>query len=334
MRFKALLLVLPVAAALWLGPGAEPARADSCSYPHRGRRCTTPPARPGGKALTERMLAGARRLGPGERIVVPIVYHLIYEHSCLPEEPGVPPDDLQHTPPVALVLRQTEVLNHAFRGTAISFLNAGVDVRSFAPWRTRNSVGCPAPEDEVDMIVDLNAGRRGALHVFLLDGAATAAAPPETKKMFEDFRRRTDGISMPWDYLPFDEVLRPDVDDLVRRYFFEGETLVHLVGHYLGLLHTFERWPVEGEPPCATKCAQVSDRVRDTPVHLGGSSGTLCAPLDTCPQYPGLDPVANYMNREPDACASEFTAGQVERIERMVRAFRPYLIVGAPAGQP
>jgi hypothetical protein len=329
MNVKWMLTVLAVAAAVVGGLDVEPARADFCPGSSRGRRCSTPPSqRPGGKALSERMLAGARRLEPGERIVVPVVYHVIYD-AHLPEGPGDPPDDLPHAPPVALVELQTEVLNRAFLGTAISFLTAHVDVRSFAPWRTRNEVGHPEPEDIVDMIVDLNAEHRRVLHVFLLRDSEMTAAPPETRKMFADFRRRTDGISMAWDYLPFEPTLHPDAPIS----FDEGETLVHLAGHYLGLLHTFEPWPVEGGPQCPPKCAQISDRVRDTPVHYP-REGSLCAQHDTCPQYPGLDPVANYMNTEPDVCAREFTPGQLERMERMVRAYRPHLIVAAAPASP
>ncbi|HEV8238641.1 MAG TPA: hypothetical protein VGS57_04685 [Thermoanaerobaculia bacterium] len=310
---------------------AEPTRAQGCGGAFRGRRCSTPPAGGGNKALDERMLAGAHRLGRGERIVVPIVYHVIYD-----SHPANPPDDLAHAPPAALMELQTAVLNRAFHGTAISFSTAGVEARSFVPWRRQAGTGYPPLEDIVDMIVDLNAERRGVLHVFLMQ-FDESAAPPETKMMFQGFRRRTDGIMMGWDLLPYDPILHP-LDPQSLLYWSEGETLVHLVGHYLGLLHTYEPWPVEVEgnvPRCSTHsppCAQISDHVRDTPVHLGGLSDD-CAPVDSCPEYPGLDPIGNYMSAEPDLCTHEFTPGQVLRMERMVRAFRPYLIVGTPASQ-
>jgi hypothetical protein len=136
---------------------------------------------------------------------------------------------------------------------------------------------------------------------------------------------------MRWDYLPYEPSLRPVEDREVPQFYPEGETLVHLVGHYLGLLHTYEPWP-DAEDRCR-KCAQISDRVRDTPVHLRTPTES-CGLADSCPQYPGLDPVHNYMTAEPDVCTSEFTAGQVERMERMVRAFRPHFIVAAPASPP
>ena len=335
MRSTTVLVVLTLVTVVVLGAAAAPVHA-TCGGAFRGRRCSTPPAGGGGKALTERTLAGARRLRPGERIVVPIVYHVIYDTLESQGGPGDPLDDLEHAPPPALVELQTEVLNHAFRGTAISFQTADVQLRSFLPWRHRGH-GYPPLEDVVPMIRDLNAERRGVLHVFLMRQEMETAAPPDTRRMFEYFRRPTDGIWMAWDLLPYVPSLRPVEDPDVRLYYADGETLVHLVGHYLGLLHTYQAWLADGEPNCSAtppKCAQIGDFVHDTPVHLGGATYPICLPGDSCPEYPGLDPVGNYMNAEPDICTHEFTPGQIARMERMVRAFRPYFIVAAPASPP
>jgi pregnancy-associated plasma protein-A len=332
MRAKTVLLVLTSVMSILSGP-AEPARADECQGgANRGRRCTTPPSTGGGKALTARALAAARPLQPGERIVVPVVYHVVYDSYVPQGGPGDLPDDLEHAPPPALVELQTEALNSAFRGTAFSFSTADVQLDSFTRWRGRG-LGYPPLEDIVKMIRVLNAERPGVLHVFLMRKYEETAAPPDTKRMFDAFRRPTDGILMPWDYLPYEPSLRPVENPLVALFYHQGETLVHLVGHYLGLLHTYEPWPGKGIAGCTSKCAQISDRVRDTPVHIRNVTES-CRSIDTCPEYPGLDPVNNYMNAEPDVCTSEFTAGQVNRMERMVRAFRPHFIVAAPAGQP
>ena len=333
MRSTTGLVVLTLVTGVVLGAAAAPVYAN-CGGAFRGRRCSTPPVGGGGsKALTARTLAGARRLRPGERIVVPVVYHVIYDTYEPSGGPSDLPDDLEHAPPPALVELQTEVLNHAFGGTAISFQTADVQLRSFLPWRHRGH-GYPPLEDVVHMIRDLNAERRGVLHVFLMRKDEETAAAPDTRKMFDYFIRPTDGILMSWDLLPYEPSLHPVEDRDIPLYFADGETLVHLVGHYLGLLHTYQPWSEDGEPDCSTtppKCAQISDRVHDTPAHLGPVTYPSCNPTDTCPQYPGLDPVGNYMNAEPDICTHEFTPGQIERMERMVRAFRPYFIVGAPA---
>jgi hypothetical protein len=336
MRPTTVLVALTLVTGVVLGAAAEPVHAI-CGGAFRGRRCSTPPSGGGdGKALTARTLAGARRLRPGERIVVPVVYHVIYDSYVPQGGPGDQPDDLEHAPPPALVELQTEVLNNAFQGTAFSFSTADVDFRSFLPWRGPGP-GYPPVEAVVKMVRMLNAERRGVLHVFLTRKGEETAASPETRKMFDYLIRPADGILMAWDLLPYEPSLYPVEDSSIPLYYADGETLVHLVGHYLGLLHTYQAWGRDGEPSCTDappKCAQIGDLVHDTPVHLGGATYPSCIPGDTCPQYPGLDPVANYMNAEPDVCTHEFTPGQIERMERMVRAFRPYFIVGAPASQP
>jgi len=327
-----MLVVLSLVTGVALGAAAAPAHAN-CGGTFRGRRCSTPPFTGAAKALVDRTLAGTRRLRPGERIVIPVVYHVIYDTYVPQGGPGDLPDDLDQAPPPALVELQTAALNHAFAGTAISFQTADVQQRSFLPWR-HHGLGYPPLEDVVQMIRDLNRERRRVLHVFLTRKGEETAAAPETRRMFEFFNFPTDGILMAWDLLPYEPSLHPVEDVSIPLYYADGETLVHLVGHYLGLLHTYQSWLRDGEPSCSThlpKCGQVGDLVRDTPVHLGIVTYPGCVPIDTCPLYPGLDPVGNYMNAEPDICTHEFTPGQVERMERMVRAFRPYFIVGTPA---
>jgi len=327
MRVTRLLLPVAAAVALWAGPAAEPGHADPCSS-LRGRRCSTPPGRAGSGSLSARALAAAR-LAPGERIVVPVVYHIVY--GSYVADGDELPDDLEHAPPLALAHRQTQALNRAFRGTGISFRTEEATRRDFAAWRDEQEPPGARIGSITAMIRDLIANREESLHVFLMREGQNRAAPPDTKSLFENVAG-ADGILMNWDYLPYVPTLRPIKDPVFRRYFFEGELLVHLVGHYLGLLHTFEPWPGQNidDRNCVVECNQTSDLVRDTPPHrwIGDDFGP-CVPKDTCSNAPGMDPITNYMNLEPDLCASEFTPGQVARMERMVRSFRPYLIVSA-----
>jgi Pregnancy-associated plasma protein-A len=312
--------ILALAVVLWGALAVESAGADICQ--RRARRCSTPP-RPAAKASqSERAIAAANRLQPGERIVVPIVYHVVYgSYGTWPQDE---PDDLAHAPALALTARQTRALNRAFRGTGISFWTVEATLQSFAPWADPGRLGQPSVEELEAMVHDLTADRPEVLHVFLMRQAENRAAAAESKSMFDGGSE--DGIIMDWDYLPYVEALRPTADPKFRRLYYEGETLVHLVGHYAGLLHTFEA--AAGD--CNESCAQTSDAVHDTPPHrwLYDEDGQ-CVPLDTCKAAPGMDPMTNYMNLEPDLCASEFTPGQVERMERMVRRYRPYLIVPA-----
>ncbi len=321
-------MVVLVAAAALGAALVAPAAGDDCQ--RRARRCSTPPSPRAKAQTTEARLVAAARLAPGEKIVVPVAYHVVY--GSYRARPSEEPDDLAHAPPLALTQQQTKTLNRAFRGTGFSFRTVETTLSSFARWDDpERAVGDPPSLDELmPMIRDLTANRHDMLHVFLMRRAPNRAAPAETKSMFES-ELLADGIMMDWDYLPYVEALRPNADRILRRYYFEGDTLVHLVGHYAGLLDTFQ----EDESDCWFTCADSSDFVSDTPAHRwtwDDHEELRCIPLDTCPGFPGMDPITNYMNLEPDLCASEFTPGQIERMERMVRTFRPNLIVRAPSG--
>ena len=104
-----------------------------------------------------------------------------------------------------------------------------------------------------------------------------------------------------------------------------GLTLVHEMGHYFNLMHTF-----------GTSCSANADRCTDTPAqsqpHYYCDHST-----DTCSGTAGMDPVWNFMDYSEDSCMVRFTACQVERMRTSVKLYRPKLyaasranVVGAP----
>src|SRR5205085_849024 len=131
-----------------------------------------------------------------------------------------------------------------------------------------------------------------------------------------------------WSYFPWDAPEGSYVHGVVVHYgslpggpidhYNLGGTAVHEVGHYLGLFHTFEGG-----------CTPPGDEVDDTPFE--GSPAFGCpVGRNTCPQA-GDDPIHNYMDYTDDDCYTEFTPGQVARVDAIVPAYRPSLLGNALA---
>ncbi|TFK18190.1 hypothetical protein FA15DRAFT_710101 [Coprinopsis marcescibilis] len=104
--------------------------------------------------------------------------------------------------------------------------------------------------------------------------------------------------------------------------YFLGYNLVHEVGHWAGLAHTFNS--VEGPGTCEGP----GDYVSDTPVQAYAAhltldpAGGVCLAYDTCADQPGIDPINNFMDYAPEPCKTEFTPGQIARMRDVLALYR------------
>lgn len=97
----------------------------------------------------------------------------------------------------------------------------------------------------------------------------------------------------------------------------QGRTLIHEVGHYLGLLHTFEGGCGEGY--------DAGDLIEDT--ESESVPHYYCVETLTCDT---LDPIHNYMNYTNDLCMDRFTADQGNREVCSLVNYRPSLLIAEP----
>lgn len=198
---------------------------------------------------------------------------------------------------------QLDVLNATYSKTRFKFSFAGVD-------RTKNSVWTDLhsnTQSELDMVNQVAIDPAYTINVYIVNKITTSlnqtvigytflpSAFSESSKL--------NRIIISSSTIPGGGLVGLN----------QGKTLTHEIGHYLGLLHTFE-----GE------CSIPNDGVEDTPAHKS-NEGKPVDSTDSCANYPGTDPVHNYMNYVDDDWMTEFTIGQMARMYPLVASFRPTL---------
>ena len=238
-------------------------------------------------------------------ITIPVAFHVLRKDTSI----------AGGNAPLAWIEDQIAVMNAAFSGatggvdTGFRFRLASVDRTTEASWFKffYTQGGEPrffrGSHKEIRIKRALHEGDAGTLNVYtgalgkLLLGWAT----------FPTFFTGEDALPRFFDGVAIDYRTMPGA---TFGPYDEGDTLVHEVGHWLELYHTFQGG-----------CLPPGDHVDDTPFEASPAFGCP-QDRDTCEGKPGEDPVTNFMDYTDDACMFEFTADQAERMRMAWAAYR------------
>ncbi|MEU9886537.1 zinc metalloprotease [Sphaerisporangium sp. NPDC051011] len=280
------------------GGPSGPARADAARSCERTRAPGAGTQRDEPYSLNAadaaRMLAGMRRRlgslpGPPRRrppttTTVPLWVHVITDGR-----EGVP--DTAIGP-------QVETLNAAYGGR-LGGVDTGIRFELRGVTHTDNPVWFRKPLlSENAMKQRLHRGGPETLNLYIAQLGELVLGYATYPHWYAG-RPANDGVVIDWRSLPGGSM----------RDFSKGYTAVHEIGHWLGLLHTFENG-----------CSPPGDSVDDTPPEATPTQGCPVQ-KDTCPD-PGEDPIHNFMDYAHDRCMSQFTAGQAARMRDMWSAYR------------
>ena len=194
----------------------------------------------------------------------------------------------------AAIESQLAAVNEAFGGVSggapspFIFVLAGVTRTVNAEWALMS----PGSTAEAQAKAALHQGGPETLNLYLAD--------PQ------------DGL-LGWATFPWTYPVAPTQDGVVISYkstpggslenYNEGDTAAHEIGHWLGLLHTFQGG-----------CAGIGDAISDTASEASPTDGCPVS-RDSCPRKSGADPIHNLMDYSFDWCMFEFTTSQAARMD-------------------
>ena len=229
------------------------------------------------------------------RVTIPVWFHIIQGGKSARQ--GAVSDEA--------IAAQMDVLNDSYLGLTggansdFAFELAGVTRTINKNWFENFALDFAV---EAEAKRALKKGGSDTLNIYTLDGVFWLGWAYLPDVAVKDKYSYIDGVVVDWRTLP-----GGGIDP-----YSDGDTATHEVGHWLSLLHTFDRG-----------CSLLNDEVKDTPAVA--EPNFVCLPgIDSCTgsRFPGTDAVENFMDYTEDFCMYAFTPGQVERMQKAWHALR------------
>ena len=225
-------------------------------------------------------------------VTVPVAFHVLRKDSTLA---GGNVSDEQ-------IGDQIDVLNAAFANSGFQFELASVDRTTSSSWfKMAPTAGSGEPRfyrgssKEIKTKQALHEGDAQTLNLYTGDLGRSLLGWAYLPWDFTEggLPRFYDGVVVDYRSLPGGSIPAYNL----------GDTGTHEVGHWLGLLHTFDGG-------CGPDGDFVSDTAPEASPAFGCPSGR-----DTCTGDTLQDPIHNFMDYTVDECMHEFTAGQTDRMQ-------------------
>ncbi|MEM7205197.1 MAG: zinc metalloprotease [Planctomycetota bacterium] len=285
--------------------------ALAASASSQGRACGTPahdrsilPDSPSdcGYSVT----VPAAQYAPTTLYTIPVVVHVIQATSGR----GALTD--------AQVQSQIDILNEDFRALAGSPGAPGVDTMIQFVLADRDPSGAPSTgitrstnntwfRDGGNYWRQLAWDTNRYMNLYTNNGGGALGYVPEIPQSGTLVGTTGDRVVCAWDSFGRSSAAGPP--------FNQGRTATHEVGHYLGLLHTFDGG-------CGgSNCYRSGDLICDTNPEQRPAYG--CPTRQSTCGSP--DPVSNYMDYSDDLCMTGFTAEQTRRMRCTLENWRPNL---------